>query len=328
MKPIYENIMTRVLEPVYDFSDLYPNFVFVNCSLGYDGNVNILFADGKYDYLKARKVKNIDPVGGKDWGYRIVKNYRIYPPNPQDYKLLILDKNNHIIEFRNKNINYTHGLQVDTDKFCFICHTLDGRFRNNAKLTNGNGKILKEFTIGTGVKDVQTNKNHELWVSYTDYGINTNYFKISHEYSGINCFDTSGNIIYTYNCEPFIDECNSLNVISENEVIISIYTGSLKSCQALGKIRNKSSVDIIEWHEYTYYLAYSNNKILVERNYYSGKNRTIFILLDIKKRFTEIGAYEFVNKKRKILNCIHGENDTLYFWEENALYKVSISELI
>ena len=320
-------IITRFLNPIFNSSDICPNLFFVRCSLGYDGNVNLLFADGKYDYLKVRRVKNIDPVGHKNWGYRIVKNYKIYPSSPQNYKLIILGNNNHIVEFNNKKINYTHAMQIDADTYCFVCHTIDERFKKNVKLTNNKGKIIAEFTIGTGVSDIQTNENHELWASYTDYGINTNYFDISHEYTGLNCFDTSGHIVYKYDHEPSIDECESLNVISQNEVLVNIYSGSLRSWLALGEIIDKNIVNITKWRKFTHFMAYSNNKILVEGSDYLGDNSSIFTLIDIKEDITELNIYKFFNKEGNLLKCIHGQGDSLYFFDDNLLYKVSINEL-
>jgi hypothetical protein len=220
-------------------------------------------------------------------------------------------------------------MQIDIDTYCFICHTIDEKFRNNVKLTDCKGKMINEFSIGTGVNDVQTNSKRELWVSYSDVGIYSNLFEESIEESGLNCFDIFGNIIYAYSNRPRIDECNSLNVISENEIIINIYSGSLESWYAFGKIIDKTVSKIIEWRRSTRFLACSGNKILVEERHQYEEIKSKFALLNIGETITEeIDQFEFFNKKNEKLNYIHAQGDKLYFWRENELYKISIEELL
>jgi hypothetical protein len=320
-------MVNKYLEPVFNSLEISNELIFINCSLGYNGSINLLFADKQYDIFNVKQRKITDPLGKRDFGYRTVKEFKIQPSLPQNYRLTILGENYKVIEFNNEKINYTHGMQIDSDTYCFICHTTDKKFKNNVKLTDCKGKTINEFTIGTGVNGVQTNSKHELWVSYSDFGIYSNIFEKSVEESGLNCFDVFGELIYAYSNRIIIDECNSLNILSENEIIINIYSGSLKSWYAFGKIIDKAVSKIIEWNEYTRFLACSGNKILVERNQ-TGEIKSKFALLDIGERVTEIEQFEFFNKKNKKLNCIYAQGDKLYFWGENELYKISIEDCI
>jgi hypothetical protein len=321
-------MINKYLKPIFNSVDFSQELIMVSCSLGYDGNVNLLFADKVYDNLRIRRVKNIDPLGKRDWGYRTVKNFKIVPSHPQNYKLFILGNDNKIVELNNKKINYTHGLQIDNDKYCFICRTINTRYRNNVTITNTAGKIMHKFTIGMEVIDVQTNRNHELWVTYSDVGIFGGFFEDTPniEASGLNCFDLFGNIVYKYKNELFIAEGRSLNVISENETMINIYASTIKSCNALGIITNKKVSKIIEWGEFTRYFAYWDNKALVERNR-STEAKSKFALLDIEKG-TDMEIFEFCNEEGEKLNCINGQGDKLYFWEKNYLYSVSVKDLM
>jgi hypothetical protein len=320
-------MVNKYLEPVFNSLEISNKLILINCSLGYNGSINLLFADKQYDSFNIKQVKKTDPLGKRDFGYGTVKKFKIRPLFPQNYRLIILGKNYRVIEFNNEKINYTHGMQIDSDTYCFICHTTDEKFRNNVKLTDCTGKIINEFTIGTGVNGVQTNSKHELWVSYSDTGIYSNVFEESIEQSGLNCFDVFGNIIYAYSNRPIIDECNSLNVISENEIAINIYSGSLKSLYAFVKIIDKTVSKITEWEKSTRFLACSGNKILAERNQ-TGEIKSNFALLNIGERAIEIEQFEFLDKKNEKLNCIYAQGDTLYFWGENKLYKISIEELL
>ena len=185
-------------------------------------------------------------------------------------------------------------------------------YKNNVTITNASGRIIHKFTIGYEVIDVQTNKNHELWVTYSDVGINSGFLEDAPniEASGLNCFDPFGNIVYKYNDKPYIDEGRSLNVVSENETLINIYAGMVKSGTALGIITNKKVSKIMEWGEFTRFFAYWDNKVLVERREQSGKVKSRFALLDIEKR-TDIEIFEFFNGEGEKLNCIHGQGDRL-----------------
>ena len=98
MKNIY-------LKPIFSSSDIGNDLIFINCTLGYNGNINYLFADKTYDYLKSRKVKFSMPMG-KEPVYRTVTNFKIVPETSQNYKLFILEDNK-TLDLNNKNINYT-----------------------------------------------------------------------------------------------------------------------------------------------------------------------------------------------------------------------------
>jgi hypothetical protein len=66
---------------------------------------------------------------------------------------------------------------------------------------------------------------------------------------------------------------------------------------------------------------------LLERNI-TGEIKSQFALLNIGEKVTEIDQFEFFNTKNEKLNCVHAQGDTLYFWRENKLYKISMGELL
>ena len=189
------------LKPIFSSGDIKNDLIFINCTLGFNGNINLLFAYKKYDYLKSRKVRNVYPKGKKpEWpDYRTVTNFRIVPETLQNYILFILEENK-TLNLDNKNINYTNGLQIDSDKYCLACHSKTDAFgssiKKNCEIFDFNGKLLNVLDIGTGINDIQTNGKQELWVSYSDIGIfGADYGDNTHiEKSGLNCFDINDNI--------------------------------------------------------------------------------------------------------------------------------------
>jgi len=150
------------LKPIFSANDLKDDLIFVNCTLGFNGNINLLFAEKRYDYLISRKVINVGPKGMNPEGptYRTVRNFTIFPKTLQNY-ILYIPEQNKTIELNNKNIYYTNALQIDTDKYCFICHSKKDAFRNsikkNCEIYDFNGNLLNVLDLGTGINDIQTN---------------------------------------------------------------------------------------------------------------------------------------------------------------------------
>jgi hypothetical protein len=122
-----------ILEPIFSYDDLSKDLVLINYSLGYNGNVNILFAEKKYDCIRKGKQDFSPGLGIKRNGvlYRVRNedNFTIQPRRAQNYRLFIPEENK-IFEINNKKINYTHALQVDIDKYCFACKRTHDNFKH------------------------------------------------------------------------------------------------------------------------------------------------------------------------------------------------------
>ena len=324
-----------ILKPIFSANDLKEDLIIINCTLGFNGNINLLFAEKRYDYLISRQIENVGPKGRNPEGptYRTVRNFTIVPKMPQDY-ILYIPEENKTIELKNKNINYTNALQIDTDKYCFICHSKHDAFKNyikkNCVIYDFNKNLLNKLDVGTGINDIQTNGKKELWVSYSDNGIyGNNPGDCSHiERCGLNCFDINGKIIYMYDLSPFMDSCDSLNVYSDNEILINIYNGSYKLWHALGKINNKKVEKTLEWRCGTKFMAVSGNKLFIEEgDWNDGIHFRKFTLVNIENYNGEGIDYDFFNENNERLHCVHAQRDTLYFWENNNLFKFSIKEI-
>ena len=315
------------LKPIFSSNDIGKDLIFINCTLGYNGNINLLFADKTYDYLKSLNVTHYMPVG-KEAGkpiHRTLLKFCIIPIAPQNYRLVVLEENK-VLELNKKNINYTHALQIDDDKYCFICHSKSDSFKKfikkNCEIYNCKGKIKRKLNLGDNINDIQTNGKHELWVSYSDSGV---FFSSKLEEKGLNCFMPNGKIKYKYDdTNLYIHSCDGLNVYSDNELLVNIYNGNVESWFALSKITNKKPAKLLEWRLGSKYLAILDSKVLLQ---YRTENDQNFVLVDIENYDKKGSFYEFFNENNERLNCVHAQKDNLYFWTNNNLYVFSMKQL-
>jgi hypothetical protein len=323
------------LKPIFSSDDIGKDLIFINCTLGYNGNINLLFADKTYDYLESKYLKDIFPGffrTEKDNGlsFKIVNHFKIFPKNPQNYKLYILEENK-FLELNNKNINYTHGLQIDSDKYLLVCHSKedasDNTIKKNCEIYNPNGKLLKKLDFGSKINNIQIINNHEIWVSYYDIA---GFCRGKKEGNGLNCFDHKGNILYKYDHSSlYIDSCDSLNVYSDNEIFLNIYCGGVESWFALSKINNKKAEKIAEWREHAKFIAFSDNMIFLEKtNGICDDICSKFLFTDIKNYNSDDTIYEFFNGNNERLHCVHAQKHYLFFWKNNSLYKFDIRQLL
>jgi hypothetical protein len=192
---------------------------------------------------------------------------------------------------------------------------------NNCQIIDQNENIINEFTIGSGYRDIQTNNNHELWVSYGDTAI---YFLEHNDIAkgGLNCFNLNGEIIYKYDGKITIDQCERLNVYSDNEVFLEIYSGSLNTWYGFVKIVNKKVEIITEQKPYVKALAFYDNFILVRGS------STGYSLLDTNDNFKEIQSFEFYNNNNEKIWLWRANREALFFCSDKMLYKLNFSELI
>ena len=311
-----------ILNPVFSSDDFGKDLIFIKCTLGYDGEINMLFADKKYDNLKNKIISAFHDNGSI---YRKLKWFKIKPETPQNYRLILPEKNK-VICFNNQKINYTHGLQIDENKYCLACRTREDGFRsrlnNNCKIIDEKGTIINEFPIGSGVEDIQTSSRNEIWVSFSDFGYFDNGGKFRER--ALICLDEKGEVLHEYTDSPEMCECAGLNVCSDKNIIILAYSGNY----AYIVIRNNKLDKKICDHKYiSHSFAFLNNKLLIEKHRYSSDNKSKYSLFDISNLEEEIESYDFYNEKNENLSCVHAQKDILFFWNSKKLYKVSIKEL-
>jgi len=87
------------LEPFFKVNDISEDLIFINCTLGNDGNVNLLFAEKEYDDKKIFKKKDLRGYD-KNAAY-----FKIQPEKPQNYLLVIPEKNK-VIRYIDQKIDF------------------------------------------------------------------------------------------------------------------------------------------------------------------------------------------------------------------------------
>jgi hypothetical protein len=245
--------------------------------------------------------------------------------------MLIIPEKNVVYNYKSP-MKAIFGFQIEENKYCAVYEIYYDSNKNyeNLVIMNENGKKLHKSHIGRGITCVQTIKKHEIWVSYNDTGvfsgifIGNDFIENSIEKYGLNCFDQFGNIIYSYTDEPNIVDCNSINVISESEVMINIYDGS--KGYSFRHIVNGKEVKIIDWTCIKVF-AYCDSKILLP-NDENNKPKSEFTLFDVKESLETIEAFDFFDKEENRLDCIGGQKDMLIFRGKDKIFKVSIKELL
>lgn len=306
--------MKRIqLKKIFKSNQVSESVIFLNCSIDYNGKINILVVDGKYDNRSENKMF-----------------FKVTPHSPQNYKLIIVDEETKIVDFINQKMNFTEAMQITKDKYIFTCARSEFRndsdFDRNCKVVNTSGNIINEFCIGDGVQDIQTNEKSEIWVSYFDEGIFGNYgWENPIGKNGLNCFDINGALIYQYTSPSYelsISDCYALNVVGNNQVWIYFYTDFPLLKITNNKIENSWKLPI----EGSNSFAVKDSKILMSKGY--NKNFQ-FILFDINENIKVIEEYEFYSESdEKLMYVCHAQSDSLYFWQNNSLYIVKIDDLL
>ena len=311
-----------ILKPIFTSEDFGKDLIFINCTLGYDGNVNLLFADKKYDYQKK---------GKREWTLvrsfsQDVKYFQIIPETPQNYRLIIPETKK-VIELNNRSINYTHGIQIDKNTFCFACKSTSDFIKNkldkNCHIFDDKGSMLNEFYIGKGVKRIQTAGKNRMWVSYDDVGSTSN--KNDFGASALVCIDDSGEVFHRYGLGMV--ECECFNAVSEHDLVVNTYPAESPYWYAYAKITSGVLEKKVPCNQSARFIASWNNLIVSVHSAYNSPDQD-FSLVDIDKPDEKMAAFEFFSINGEKLTCVHAQKDTIFFWKNKMLYKVSIDELL
>jgi len=107
------------------------------------------------------------------------------------------------------------------------CHYRNGNPERNATVYDQNGMRSREFVLGDGIEDTQTDQTGMIWVSYFDEGIFGNFgWKTPMGAAGLVCFDGNGTKVWEFQESggaAMIADCYALNV-AENSVWACYYT--------------------------------------------------------------------------------------------------------
>ncbi|WP_172255634.1 hypothetical protein [Saccharibacillus deserti] len=139
-----------------------------------------------------------------------------------------------IIEGESFNYHYLQPLGEDLLLVGARC-TYYGRDRYdlNAAVFTREGRPLRRFLLGDGIRNVQTTAGGLIWTGFFDEGVFGNYgWSRPVGESGLIAWDSAGIRVFT-NSEADIADCYALNVVSDEEVWFYYYTG-FKLCRLSG----------------------------------------------------------------------------------------------
>ncbi|HJU39792.1 MAG TPA: hypothetical protein VJ724_09480 [Tahibacter sp.] len=105
----------------------------------------------------------------------------------------------------------------------------DGHVDRNARVHARSGELVREFTLGDGLEDVQTTKDGQIWTSYFDEGVlgNPGYgWRDPVGAAGLVAWSDDGERRYAYEppagVDPVVD-CYALNVAAKDDVWLCYY---------------------------------------------------------------------------------------------------------
>jgi hypothetical protein len=272
----------------------------LNFCIDYDGNLILLTSTkdrGKY-------LHSIFQV--TEWGVKIV----VVPPSKKEF----------------------HYAQPLGENWLLVNARVNDKKAYNAFVYNESQYLISSFHLGDGIEDVQTTKNAEIWVSYFDEGI----YGGTIGGSGLLCFDTNGVLIFDFikfvqipsnNEIPFIDDCYSLNVCSNETVYLYYYSDF-----PLLALHNKTGYEIFNHKAFekspiagSHAFSIWDDQILFGHGY-NGKGK--LHLYSLNKKSTK--SFLPVNEQNKLIKYDYavGRKHKMFLVCENDVYLVDIRDVI
>lgn len=278
------------LKEMYDFSEYIKDFEVINYSISFDRNLCILACRKNY--------------------YNTLKSY----------KIIILNENTSIeIELEN-TIKVFHYVQKLPNQEIILVNARSFNYENNSSIYDYYGVLKREFNLGDSIEEIGVNKSGEIWVSYFDQSLEWRMNDI--DSSGLRCFDSSGNKIYSYNIR-FIFDCYSMNLVSNNEIWFYYYTDF-----NIVRLTNKNETGcwkspIKGFHKFAIW-----KKSILSSGSYDDSNFHLFEISELGN-LEEKCLIQFFNEEDIFLNdkisCSRGE--LIYFFYMSKCYIFNLRDL-
>jgi hypothetical protein len=315
--------MRRVIEnAIFSLKDIGDEYTFINCSFGYDGNINLLFLrSAAEDAIENRK---------KD-----ICDFELFSAYPQEYLFVKLSENIEKITFSGKHIHYTTALQLDENKYLFACtRSLEAEesgdtITHNCEILDKNGDVLSSFYIGQGVTGIQTNSKHEILIAHYDRDV---FGEI--ESSGLTQHGEDGKRKNIYlGC--YVVDCDGLNVESDNTIWAYVYKApdhinNNEKWNSLIKLTNKKFEKMWDYKYLRPHIAVSGDYVFLSETRWTGNRCDEYsgkiYKLENEPEFVE--EYEFYNSSNTALEIYRAQRDLILCWADNCLYKICMTELL
>jgi hypothetical protein len=262
--------------------------------------------------------------------------FELFSKYPQEYLFVKVSERIEKITFSQKQIHYTHAIQLDENKYLFACgksaysEENDDYEARNCEIMDKKGETLNHFFISDAVTDIQTNSKHEILIAYYDRDV----------MSGI---DSTGLTQYTDNGKRkdiyfpcYVVDCTGLNVESDNSIWAYVYKAPdtdiwNKDWNSLIKFTNKKPEKEWDFAEYMEpYIAVSGDYVFLSETErtgnvckeYGGK------LYKLEEALEFVEEYKFYNSDNTELKIYCAQKDLIVCWADNCLYKICMTELL
>lgn len=200
-----------MLDIVLEHINTIPNF-----DNDYDIVSHFITLNGDAIYLHKKKLSSDNSSSGEKH-YKVVKQSKtsvieiLLPP------IITRSHLDPIIDI------FSDGSLLIVDRRCQYRSVDD--YDYNGMIYNPTTKTILKFLAGDGIEQVLIDRDDHIWISYFDEGICGNYgwgnilvppFTKPIGKPGVNCFDSKGNIIWSFNdTEKIIDDCYAMNITSK-----------------------------------------------------------------------------------------------------------------
>jgi hypothetical protein len=226
---------------------------------------------------------------------------------------------------------WEYTIQTEPSDFHFVQPLPDGLLlahgrqsspAQNARVYDFTGGLLREFTLGDGIEDLQTTTSGDIWASYFDEGV----FGDTIGSAGLVRFDAQGTPSYEFQPSAGLDrisDCYALNVESSQAVWFYYYTPFLLVRLRNDAIDNFWRTDLAGARAF----AVSGDRVVMHAGYQHNDWRLLQLHEDTT--VSNLGQVEFVDKDGDPLltRCAKARGRLIWFVQNSIIYRADISKL-
>ncbi|AKJ42932.1 hypothetical protein [Pragia fontium] len=124
-------------------------------------------------------------------------------------------------------INFHYVQMLDNEHILLVgarCHYNDGQPEKNAAVYDSHGQLVRSFTLGDGIEDINVTSDGAIWASYFDEGVFGNYgwAQPIGQY-GLVKFDATGQVLWQADKFQIFD-CYAVNAENEHSFWFYYYS--------------------------------------------------------------------------------------------------------
>ncbi|MEG0472917.1 MAG: hypothetical protein RR588_11330 [Solibacillus sp.] len=231
------------------------------------------------------------------------------------------DGHKKVLDLPKETWNY-HDIQpIGDGHFLLVCarsyyHDAQN-IEENARIYDENGRFIRSFCLGDGIKHVYVTKNQEIWTGYFDEGVFGNYgWEEPIGSSGLVGWDAYGGKKDSLeeDKEYFIDECLALNGIANGEIWFFFSIDSKIGVRKEGLTLYYSPEDI-------YFQAFAVNGEMIVAHRVRGE-RTLFELQREGNEYKIVRKIELIKPDGKPVEpqLVNNRESKLLFLDGDELY--------